>query len=182
MTRTGTSLRNTAHALLGDRREIGPIGTASRLAGGLIAVALPIALDGFGWWDAAAALVALPLVATAGGALITAAYRRLAPEALARRHAICSGPACWLIAIMIGTAAGIDVLTPASGEVALWVWLGASMLVAAARGYGGCEVLAIPNLLTGRRDQIGCILYTPIDRAEARRRASGVARPAPVQR
>jgi hypothetical protein len=33
-----------------------------------------------------------------------------------------------------------------------------------------CEVLAIPNLLSGRRDQIGCIAYTPIDRAEASRR------------
>jgi hypothetical protein len=103
--------------------------------------------------------------------LVTSVYRRLAPEALARRGAVCSGPACWLIAIVIGASIGIDILTPASGEVAFWVWLGASMLVAAARGFGGCEVLAIPNLMTGRRDQIGCILYTPIDRAEARRAA-----------
>ena len=153
------------------KREIGPIGTAARVVGGLTAVALPIALGGLGWWDAAAVLVALPLVATGTAVLITAAYRRLAPDALARRQAICSGPACWLIATVIGAAVAIDVLTPASGEVALWVWLGGSMLVAAARGHGGCEVLAIPNLITGRRDQIGCILYTPIDRAEARRAA-----------
>src|ERR687891_1113995 len=150
------------------KRDIGPIGTAARVLGGLTAVAVPIALDGFGWWDAAAALVALPLVATGAALLITAAYLRLAPDALARRQAICSGPACWLIATAIGAAVAIDALTPASGEVALWVWLGGSMLVAAARGYGGCEVLAIPNLITGRRDQIGCILYTPIDRAEER--------------
>jgi hypothetical protein len=38
-------------------------------------------------------------------------------------------------------------------------------------GFGGCEVLAILNLVTARRDQIGCILFTPIDRAEARRAA-----------
>lgn len=87
------------------------------------------------------------------------------------RDAICSGPACWLIAIVIGAAVAVDIVTPASGEVALWVWLGGSMLVAAARGFGGCEVLAIPNVITGRRDQIGCILYTPIDRVEARRAA-----------
>jgi hypothetical protein len=164
------------------RRDIGPIGTAARIVGGLIAIALPTAISGFGWWDAAAALLALPLVATAASAVITSAYRRVAPQALARRGAICSGPACWLIAIMIGTAAGIDALTPASGMVALWVWLGASMLVAAGRGYGGCEVLALPNLMTGRRDQIGCIFYTPIDRAEARRRANRLGHPAPVQR
>jgi hypothetical protein len=170
MTRLPTSLR-TPLARLGDRREIGPIGTAARLVGGLIAIGLPIALSGFGWWDAAAALVALPLVTTGAAALITSAYRRLAPDALVRSGAICSGPACWLIAIVIGAAVGIDALTPVSGEVALWVWLGGSMLVAAARGFGGCEVLAIPNLITGRRDQIGCILYSPIDRAETRRAA-----------
>lgn len=165
MTRAATSLRNAARA---DRREIGPIGTASRVVVGLIAIALPIAIGGFGWWDAAAALVALPLIATAAAALITAAYRRLSPESLTRRHAVCSSLACWLIVVMVIAAAGLDVLTPASGEVAFWVWLGASMLVAAARGYGGCEVLAAPNLLTGRHDQVGCVLFTPIDRAEAR--------------
>ena len=121
--------------------------------------------------DAAAVLVVLPVVASGAALLITAAYRRLAPDALARRQAICSGPACWLIATVIGAAVAIDVLTAASGEVALWVWLGGSMLVAAARGYGGCELLAIPNLISGRRDQVRCILYTPIDRAEARRAA-----------
>jgi hypothetical protein len=172
MTGTVTSPRIAAHGLLGRGREIGPIGTASRIAGGLIAIALPIALGGFGWWDAAAALIALPLVATAAAALVTSAYRQLAPKALARRDAICSGPACWLIVLTVGAAAGIDALTPATGEVGLSVWLGASMLVAAGRGYGGCEVLAISNLMTGRRERIGCLLYTPIDRAEARRRAT----------
>jgi hypothetical protein len=163
-------------------RDIGPIGTAARVAGGAIAIALPIAIGGFGWWEAVAALLALPLVAAAAAALITFAYRRFAPEALTRRDAICSGPACWLAATVIGTAVVLDVLTPASGEVAPWVWLGVSMLVAAARGYGGCEVLALSNLTTGRRDQIGCLLYTPIDRAEARRRASRLGDPAPAQR
>lgn len=165
-------------ALLGARRDIGPVGTAARVVVGLIVAALPIALGGFGWWDAGAALVALPLIATAASALITAAYGRLAPDAFPRRHAICSGPACWLLAAVIGAAAGIDALTPAGGEVALFVWLGVSMLVAAARGYGGCEVLAIPNLVTGGRDQIGCILYTPIDRAEGRRKAGAPGDPA----
>jgi hypothetical protein len=177
MTRAAPALLTAARRLLRERREIGPIGTVSRIAGGVLAIGLPIAIGGFAWWDAAAALFVLPVVATAAAALIVATYQRLAPEALRRRRAICSGPACWLIAIMIGAAAGIDALTPASGGIALWVWLGASMLIAAARGYGGCEVLAVPNLITGRRDQIGCILYTPIDRMEASRRTGGVRRP-----
>ena len=153
------------------KRDIGPIGTAARVVGGLIAIAVPVSISGFSWWDAAAAFIALPLVATGAAVLVTAGYRVLAPDALTRRRALCSGPACWLVAISVAAAVAIDALTPASGAVALWVWLGGSMLVAAARGYGGCEVLALPNLFTGRRDQIGCILYTPIDRAEARRPA-----------
>lgn len=151
----------------GRAREIGPIGTASRAVGGLIAIAVPIALSGIGWWDVVAALVALPLITLAVSALVTAGYERYAPESLARRHAICSGPACVLVAGVVGVAIALTVATPVS-EVAIWSFFGVSMLVAALRGYAGCEVLAIPNAITGRRDRIGCLLYSPIDAAEAR--------------
>jgi hypothetical protein len=162
-----TGRTSTSHA-----RSIGPIGTASRIVGGLIAISLPIALGGFGWWDAAAALIALPLIATAVAALVTEAYGHLDPEALEARHAICSPPACTLLGLVVAAYVGLTFATPLNGSVALWVWLGVSMLLAAARGYGGCEVLAIPNLITGRDEAIGCMIYTPIDRAEARRRAA----------
>jgi len=166
-----TSLRAVARPF-GARREIGPIGTASRVVGGSIAVGVPIALVGIGWREVAAALIAFPLLATAAARLIVAGYERYAPEALARRGALCSGPACLLFGVVVAVALALDALTPVNGEIAFLVWLGASMLVAAARGYGGCEVLAFPNALTGRRDQVGCMLYTPIDTAEARRRAA----------
>jgi hypothetical protein len=39
-------------------------------------------------------------------------------------------------------------------------------------------VLAIPNAITGRRDRIGCILYTPIDAAEARSKQRRAGQPA----
>jgi hypothetical protein len=149
-------------------REIGPIGTASRVAGGLMAIILPIALEGIGWWDAAAALVAFPLVATAVAALAGPTFERLAPGSLRRAEAICSGPSCALIAILIAIPVGLTFVTPVDG-VAIWAWIGASLLLAAARGQGGCELLAFPNAITGRRDRIGCIIYTPIDSAEARR-------------
>lgn len=48
------------------------------------------------------------------------------------------------------------------------IFFGASMLIAAVRGYRGCEVLALPNWLLGRNDQVGCVLYSPIDRLESR--------------
>jgi hypothetical protein len=150
------------------KRDIGPIGTATRILGGVIAIAVPVALDGIGWWDVGVALIALPVVALAAGTLVTSIYERYAPEGLARREAICSGPACWTWAIVIVAAVSLAALTPANA-VAFWAWLGASLLLAAARGYGGCELLAFPNLIRGRRERIGCMLYGPIDAAERRR-------------
>src|ERR687895_1706019 len=166
----------------GSARGIGPIGAASRAVGGLITIAVPIALSGIGWWDVAAALVALPLITLAASALVTAGYERYGPESLARRHSICSGPGCVLVATVVGVAIALAVATPVTG-VAIWSFLGVSMLVAALRGYAGCEVLAIPNAITGRRDRIGCVLYTPIDAAEARgKRSRAVSAPCPPRK
>jgi hypothetical protein len=47
-------------------------------------------------------------------------------------------------------APAVDVLSDAA-----LLFYGGSMLVAAARGYAGCEVLAVSNWLLGRDDQIG---------------------------
>jgi hypothetical protein len=159
------------------RREIGPIGTASRVVGGLVAIALPIALAGFTWWDGAIALVALPLIAVLAAALVTAGLGSVAPTLLRARHAICSPAGCSLIVLVVLANAAIVSPSPANGNVTLWVWFGASMLLAAARRYGGCEVLAAANLLSGRRDQVGCFLYSPIDRWEAARAGHPAARP-----
>ena len=46
------------------------------------------------------------------------------------------------------------------------VFYGASMLLAALRGYAGCEVLAVSNWILRRDDQIGCLLLSPIDHME----------------
>jgi hypothetical protein len=52
------------------------------------------------------------------------------------------------------------------------LFYGASMLLAAVRGYAGCEVLAISNWLLRRDDQVGCVVFWPVDALEGRRRAS----------
>jgi len=49
---------------------------------------------------------------------------------------------------------------------AVLIFYGLSMLVAALRGYGGCESLAISNWLLKRDDQLGCLVLSPIDDAE----------------
>ncbi len=40
------------------------------------------------------------------------------------------------------------------------------MVLAALRGYDGCEILALPNIMLRRADAIWCPLYSPIDSAE----------------
>jgi hypothetical protein len=80
---------------------------------------------------------------------------------------LAGGPAILATVIVIAIGTALTFITPID-QVAIWSFLGASMLLAAVRGYGGCELLAIPNALTGRRDELHCFIYTPIDMAEAR--------------
>ena len=58
-----------------------------------------------------------------------------------------------------------------TGDAAV-VFFGASMLLAAGRGYAGCELFAVSNWLLRRDDQLGCIVFAPVDLAEARLRRS----------
>ena len=57
---------------------------------------------------------------------------------------------------------------------AVLVFYGASMLLAAARGDAGCEVLAISNWLLRRDDQLGCVVMSNVDRLDAGRRVTAV--------
>jgi hypothetical protein len=150
-------------------REIGPVGTVSRAVGGAIAIIVAVALDGIGWWDVPALLVA-PLVATATAGLLTRTLGAF------RADAICSPGACGLIGVLVAFTFALGEWTPAQGDVVFWGFIGASMLFAAVRGDAGCEVLAFPNAVTGRRDRIGCLLFGAIDAAEARHRDAGRAR------
>ena len=59
------------------------------------------------------------------------------------------------------------------------VFYGVSMLVAALRGYAGCEVLAVSNWLLRRDDQLGCLLFAPVDYLEGRARRSATSRRRP---
>lgn len=51
---------------------------------------------------------------------------------------------------------------------AMLLFYGSSLLLAAARGYAGCESLAISNWLLRRDDQVGCVVFSPLDAVEAR--------------
>ncbi|MDQ4047883.1 MAG: hypothetical protein M3131_00630 [Actinomycetota bacterium] len=152
-------------------RQIGPIGTVGRIAGGLAAIAVPIALSGITWWDIGGALVALPLLAMLAAVAVDASYRRHPADPPRSDQS-----AAWIrnslaVAIVLGAGTGLTFVSPVDGT-AIWAFVGLSLLIAALRGDGGCEVVALPNALVGRRDPIGCVVYAPIDTLEKRWRRS----------
>ena len=51
---------------------------------------------------------------------------------------------------------------------AMLLFYGASMLLVAGRGYSSCEVLALSNWVLRRDDEVGCLLFSPIDSLESR--------------
>jgi hypothetical protein len=138
------------------RRGIGPIGTAVRLLVGLGllgSVTWGHLARGFHPWSWALGLLGFP-------ALLVAFQWVRALRTTTRLQA--TGP--------VGHAVNLAVflvlyLWEPTSDAAL-VFYGASMLLAALRGYGGCEVLAVPNWLLGRDDQIGCALFWLIDHRE----------------
>ena len=153
------------------RRQIGTIGTTARVVVGLLLLAYGLlggrltvvngqVRTGFSPLSVALGLVALPAVLLAWQWL----RGRRAPTRLQA-----TGPLATMLNMLVFFAL---VLTPwyapplsfTSG--AALVFYGASMLLAAVRGYGGCEVLAVSNWLLRRDDQVGCLVLSPIDHME----------------
>jgi len=121
---------------------------------------------GAGWSDVALGLVAFPAVVLPG-------------QWMWLRHTsapLCAtGPLAHCVNCGVATAL---VLIPFTADAAA-VFYGTSMLLAAARGYAGCEVLAISNTLLGRHDEVACPVFAPVDALEARttRRANTAIHP-----
>lgn len=53
-------------------------------------------------------------------------------------------------------------------EVGAVGFVGLSLVVIAALGHPGCEVLAFPTLILGRRTHLACLLFSPLDWIEAK--------------
>jgi len=155
------------------RRHIGPIGTTSRvvigllllgygLVGGTVVVSHGQLRTGFEPLGVLLGVIAFPAVLLA--------WQWLRARSSTTRFEA-TGP--------VGTAINMAVffalvLTPryapafAFTSDAALVFYGASMLLAALRGYAGCEVLAISNWVLGRDDQVGCFVLSPVDNIESR--------------
>jgi len=151
----------------GRRREIGVLGTLARLGVGLwllIDVASAFTLDQ--WYKPVLRLLIFPAI------LMLGQWLRL-------RYTSAPLRATGLVGFLVNMAILLALyLTPwyfpplAFTSDATLYFYGASMLLAAVRGYGGCEVLAVSNWLLRRDDQVGCLVFSPLDALEARLRGT----------
>jgi hypothetical protein len=150
---------NATYALR-DCTEIGPAGVVARAAVGFAFAYLAFFWNDPGWADPLFGFVVIPAAVTA---LLALRARRT------QRPLLATGP----LGHLANAALFVPLFAhPATVGTAL-LFYGGSMLIAAARRTGGCEVTAISNALLGRDDQVGCVLFAPVDLAEARFRRSG---------
>ena len=142
------------------QRAIGVGGTIGRVLLGLAFIYLAVTDFGAPEWELAWQGPVLGLIVFPAALLLFQAVRlRFTNETL---------NATGGLAFCLNLAVGAVLFSiPFTREAAL-IFYGASLLLAAARGYAGCESLAITNWLLRRDDQVGCVVFSPIDEIEAR--------------
>ena len=142
-------------------RAIGRLGTGARVLVGVALLAGGMVAGGgwISWWQLALGIVGMPIV------LIAAQATRLAFTKRTLRQTS-------HLATCLNCTAVAGLLTLSQTRDATLVFLGGSMLLAADRGYGGCVTLAIGNWLLRRNDQVGCLLFGPLDAFAGAARAS----------
>ena len=141
---------------------IGTVGRLARLAVGLTFIALALFWRDPDWQDFALGLIIAPLLVIA--ALTWRARRTPSPLRATGLLGHCLNLIILIPLFAWSVTAG-----------AAFLFYGASMLLAAARANGACEVTAISNAVLRRDDHVGCPLFWPLDAAEARF-ARGTAR------
>ena len=132
-------------------RQIGPLGTIVRACVGVGLLVLGIVGGDPSPFDLLGGFVLLPLAELA--ILYFARPPGREPFHLygALGYAVNFGTAGVLLAVWT---------TPAM------LFYGASILLAVIKGYAGCEILALSNLLRRRDDQLACAVFSPIDALE----------------
>ncbi|MDX1511152.1 MAG: hypothetical protein R3249_07385 [Nitriliruptorales bacterium] len=135
-------------------RGIGPVGAVSRLVVGLTSLGAAALLDETDAVHWLTGLVGLPILTL----IVMTALRRGRPDA------DWTGPEGHLVNTAIAVV--IFVVSPPTALV----FYGTAMVLAAARRYAGCELLAFSNAILQRNDEIGCPVFSPIDAIENHRR------------
>jgi hypothetical protein len=144
-------------------RGLGPLGTTARLLVGILLLGSVV----YGELSSHLSPAAWVLGLLGFPALVLAwhgwwVHRHPAPIAATGRLASLLGPALFVALYFTWWYAPAVSFT---SDAAL-VFFGSSMLLAAFRGDGGCEILSVSNWLLHRHDQIGCTVYYPVDALE----------------
>jgi hypothetical protein len=147
-------------------RQITTAGTVARLIVGVVFIGIVVvraAIEGFSPGAWVLGLLGFPVL------LLTWQWLRARVNP---RPFIAIGPVPHVLNVVVFfvlflTPWYFDPLSVTSDAALLFY--GASMLLAAARGYAGCEVLAVSNWLLRRDDQIGCLLFAPVDMLSEKR-------------
>lgn len=137
----------------GTARRIGPLGTAARVCVGVVLLAVAVSMNP-GVTDLAIGLLVLPV------AVVMVLWLRGANAPPLRLF----GPVGYAVNFGVAGLLLLVVTVPAL------IFYGASMLLAAWRGYAGCEILAVQTWVTGRDDRMACPVFSPIDSVERRHR------------
>lgn len=153
-------------SLQSDHRAIGPLGTAARTVVGGVLLGSVTWGHARGGVNLGAWLIGLAVIPG-----LTIALMRWRSARRPDRLNWLTGPlghpvtAAAFLTLYATTwyAPSIDVLSDG-----VLVFAGVTMLVAAYRGYAGCELLAISNWVLRRNDQVGCLLFQPVDVMEGR--------------
>lgn len=141
-------------------RRIGPIGTGVRLVAGVALIYLALYAGTswkLTWYQAALGLAVLPGLMIALG--LTARLRDWGPLDFTST-----------LGVMLNCAVIVALVSNRFTASAAELFYATTLLLAAWRAQPGCEATVISNAILRRDDQIGCPIFTPIDRAEARHR------------
>lgn len=135
-----------------------PVGRVVRL---LVGIALTIVV-GRHLFSATASLYVQVLVGMAGLLLFHGLVHLLLSKYIASIHH------CFGAAIAVGPVCLVFFLGGTTGQLSTLLFVGVSLLVAAARADAGCEVMSIPSLVLGGSTHLTCIVFSPIDWVEDR--------------
>ncbi len=138
-----------------EARNIGIVGTSARMALGTGILFLAFRGEGVQWHEVLIGFVLFP------AALMLFQWARLRRT---KEFLRAKGPLGYLLNNGIVVLFFLIPFTRDSASL----FYGASMILAAVRGDGGCEILSLSNWLLRRNDEVGRMVFSPLDAVEAR--------------
>ncbi|MPZ27437.1 MAG: hypothetical protein GEV12_13755 [Micromonosporaceae bacterium] len=139
-------------------RDLGPVGRLARVVAGLASLGLG------GWLATEDGLTAVDVAAIGGYVVLIAGFYLAATAVLGRRLLARISP--WTATTLFLTPVVVLALLPGvpnNLRAAIFIYYGVSLLLIAAIGYGGCEVVGIPMAVLRRRD----VVYCPLNAIDA---------------